>query len=220
VVVGYSNSGFGVEAFRWTSGGGMVGLGDIRWGSFGSYAYGVSADGSVVVGRGTSASAGVAFRWTSGGSMVGLGGLPGGSYDSHAYGVSADGSVVVGEGNSASGDEAFIWDSTNGMRSLKNVLENDHGLDLTGWTLKRAAGISDDGLIIVGYGVNPSSDYEAWMADLSPAGGVGSVGGAVGGIASMANKMELLAPWITLVALILLSATTVAIRRFRKKFKE
>ena len=29
VVVGFSNSALGQEAFRWTSGGGMVGLGDL-----------------------------------------------------------------------------------------------------------------------------------------------------------------------------------------------
>jgi hypothetical protein len=40
VVVGTSNN----EAFRWTSGGGMVGLGD------GSYANSVSGDGKIVVG--------------------------------------------------------------------------------------------------------------------------------------------------------------------------
>ncbi len=33
------------------------------------------------------------------------------------------------------GDEAFIWNSSQGMRSLKQVLTNDYGLNLTGWTL-------------------------------------------------------------------------------------
>src|SRR5262245_37489475 len=48
VIVGSSYSASGLEAFRWTSGGGMVGLGDLPGGSFGSAASGVSADGSVV----------------------------------------------------------------------------------------------------------------------------------------------------------------------------
>ena len=59
----------------------------------------------------------------------------GGSFFSEAWGVSADGGVVVGYGYSSSGREAFIWDTTNGMRSLKNVLEVDYGLDLSGWRL-------------------------------------------------------------------------------------
>jgi hypothetical protein len=44
--------------------------------------------------------------------------------------------------------------------------------------------------------------------------------GAVGGTASMANKIELLAPWIALVTLILLTIGVVASRRFGKKFKK
>src|SRR5262245_3228729 len=74
-VVGFSGLGAGQEAFRWTSGSGMVGLGDLSGGDFESSADAVSADGSVVVGygtRGTSISSREAFRWTSGGGMVGL----------------------------------------------------------------------------------------------------------------------------------------------------
>ncbi len=79
-----------------------------------------------------------------------------------AYAVSADGSVVVGTGEYAS-SRAFIWDQSHGMRNLKEVLENDYGLDLTGWTLTRATGISADGLTIVGYGNNG-----AWIAKIAP----------------------------------------------------
>jgi len=50
------------------------------------------------------------------------------------------------------------------MRSLKEVLTNDYGLDLTGWTLEHANGISADGRTIVGKGFNPSGRLEAWMA--------------------------------------------------------
>jgi probable HAF family extracellular repeat protein len=145
----------------------MVGLGDLPGGSFNSRAYGVSADGSVIVGYGNSASGSEAFRWTSGGGMVGLGDLPGGSFGSRANGVSADGSVVVGYDYSASGyGEAFIWDTANGMRNLKDVLVNDFSLNLTGWTLTRATGISANGLTIVGYGANPSGNTEAWGATI------------------------------------------------------
>lgn len=54
VAVGYSAGASGDEAFRWTSGGGMVGLGDLPGGSFDSQAHSTSADGSVVVGFGKS----------------------------------------------------------------------------------------------------------------------------------------------------------------------
>ena len=73
------------------------------------------------------------------------------------------GRVHVGFGYSASGKEAFIWDSTNGMRELDQVL-TDAGLDLTGWTVKSATAVSDDGLTIAGDGVNPSGLTESWVA--------------------------------------------------------
>ena len=79
VVVGSGSSASGSEAYRWTSGGGMVGLGELPGGSFINDAFGVSSDGSVIVGRSNSnPGQQEAFRWTSGGGMVGLGDLDGG----------------------------------------------------------------------------------------------------------------------------------------------
>ena len=170
VVVGLSNSVSGQEAFRWTSGGGMVGLGGLTGGNFNSLAFGVSADGSVVVGYSVSASGTEAFRWTSEGGMFGLGDLAGGIFESRAHGVSADGSLVIGFGAGVSVVwEAFIWDAANGMQNLQSVLEGQLGLDLTGWTLNKALGISTDGTTIVGWGTNPDGNIEAWIATLPSA---------------------------------------------------
>ncbi|MCZ8119373.1 MAG: HAF repeat/PEP-CTERM domain-containing protein, partial [Microcystis sp. LE18-22.4A] len=166
VVVGGSSSANADEAFRWTQATGMVGLSDLLGGGFGSDASGVSADGSIVVGWSRSTNGSEAFRWTQETEMVGLGDLPGGLFSSYATGVSADGSVVVGSGDSANDAEAFIWNSTQGMRSLQQVLTNDYGLDLTGWTLISAQAISADGLTVVGGGRNPSGNTEAWIARL------------------------------------------------------
>jgi probable HAF family extracellular repeat protein len=157
----------GFEAFRWTSSGGMVGLGDLAGGSFLSAATAVSADGSVVVGQGVSASGAEAFRWTSGGGMVGLGDLAGGSFFSVALAVSANGSVVVGQGTTASEVEAFVWDATGGMQSLTDVLSPSVGAALDGWTLSVANAISADGRTVVGQGTNPNGDTEAWLAYLA-----------------------------------------------------
>jgi probable HAF family extracellular repeat protein len=171
VIVGAAGSHSGVQAFRWTEASGMVGLGDLDGGDFGSFALGVSADGSVVVGRGTSDSGSEAFRceWneaTSTCPMVGLGDLPGGNFFSLAWGVSADGSVVVGEGRPDAGREAFIWDATNGMRSLKEALTREFGSSPGNWNLQMATGISADGLTVVGRGFNRSGDPEGWLARL------------------------------------------------------
>ena len=50
------------------------------------------------------------------------------------------------------------------MRSFKDLLVNDFVLDLTGWTLNEALGISDNGSTIIGYGTNPDGYTEAWVA--------------------------------------------------------
>jgi len=160
IVVGTSKSSMWNEAFIWTESTGMIGLGTLP-GSLGSSAYGVTEDGSIVVGRCYSGR-GEAFMWTASTGMVGLGFLPGWS-NSWARDVSADGSVVVGCCMTDIGWEAFIWDESNGMRNLKEVLENDFGLDLTGWTLNYANGISADGTVIVGRGDNPEGKREAWV---------------------------------------------------------
>ncbi len=44
----FTNPTFSGEAFRWRRAGGMVGPGDLPGGNFGSEAFFVSADGSVV----------------------------------------------------------------------------------------------------------------------------------------------------------------------------
>jgi probable HAF family extracellular repeat protein len=130
----------------------MIGLGYLA-GQTSNTASAVSADGSVVVGY--SPFGGEAFRWTQAGGMMGLGLLPGSSglgSGTFAKAVSADGSVVVGSGSTSSpGGEAFIWDPAHGIRLLSQVLTED-GIDLTGWTLQVATGVSGDGDTIVGFG--------------------------------------------------------------------
>ncbi len=169
VVVGFGNSVSGLEAFRWTQGGGMVGLGDLAGGSFQSNANGVNADGSVVVGYGSTVGGIEAFRWTQGGGMVGLGDLAGGGFGSIANDVNADGSVVVGWGSSVTGQEAFRWTQATGMESIRALLATA-GVDMTGWELSEARGVSASGNTIVGYGDNPSGQTEAWIARFGPEG--------------------------------------------------
>ncbi len=139
-----------------------------------TFAWGVSADGNVAVGersRGTYVTpfAGgdsdepnvslEACRWVNG-LPEGLGVLPGATR-SMAFDASGDGSSVVGCTLGPSEEiqgllvpyEAFLWTGQEGMRRLSDVLVGDCGLDLTGWTLTEASGISDDGLTIVGNGL-------------------------------------------------------------------
>jgi len=125
--------------------------------------------------------------------MVGLGDLPGGLFASQAYGVNADGSIVVGSGWTPEGKKAMIWDKTNGMRELEDVLANELGLDLTGWTLNHARGISADGFTIVGAGINPDGNYEAWVANINPIpipGAVWLLGSGLIGIVGIRRKFK------------------------------
>ena len=165
-IVGQGVSGDGPEAFRWTAGGGMSPLGDFAEGSFASNALDCSSDGSVVVGQGQSFAGPVAARWI-GGTMESLGMLPNASPPfSSAAACSADGSVVVGHSGSAIGVDAFVWTEADGMRSLRERLEAQgvHGMD--GWTAVQATGVSADGMVVVGWGYNPSGDTEGFVSQL------------------------------------------------------
>lgn len=175
VVVGHSGREVApgvdtTEAIRWSQGDGVQGLGDLPGGATSSAARGISADGSVVVGWGSTEDGTAPFRWTVAGGMQSLGTLPGNHLHGQATDASADGSVIVGW----SGDTrewtlesvAFIWDEQHGRRDLRQLLINQ-GADLTGWTLADASAVSDDGRTIVGRGLNPAGEGEAWIATLA-----------------------------------------------------
>jgi hypothetical protein len=170
VVVGYNGQFLEHRGFRWTELSGMVDLGSLVDDGYiidfplpPPYIIpnSVSADGSVIVGF----SSGRAFRWTQETGMVGLLPSPNNGYDvgGNARDVSADGSIIVGY----SGLGAFHWTQETGMVSLKETLIGK-GLDVSGWTLYEADAISADGFTIVGRGINPSGQYEGWVANLSP----------------------------------------------------
>jgi probable HAF family extracellular repeat protein len=168
VIVGSAKLTDSREAFRWSAEDGMVALEELPGGTPFSAAYDISPDGSVIVGFSNSALGTEACRWTDEEGVVGLGDLDGGDFRSTATAVSADGFVIVGRGTTETGAPlapgvAFIWDAESGMRDLRQMLIEDFGLDLDGWSLRMAAGISDDGSVIVGWGKNPAGHTEGWI---------------------------------------------------------
>lgn len=162
VIVGESVSTRGsAEAFRWDHEVGMRGIGFLPGGNV-SIARGTSGDGGVIIGMGRSINGTEAFRWDEVTGMQGLGDLPGGGFSSDATDVSADGSIIVGSGTSGPGTRAIIWDVENGIRDLEVVLSL-MGVDVSGWRLSKAWGVSADGRTIVGTGTNPAGEAGGWI---------------------------------------------------------
>jgi uncharacterized membrane protein len=168
VIVGSGVSSNGIEAFRWTAGEDMVGLGDLPGGGFFSEAYGVSADGLVVVGRsaGRNPFTYSAFRWTAQTGMVEIPPISGNLLTVTAEAISGDGNVIVG--GTVGGDHAFVWDQFHGTRDLNSLLV-EQGVDLGGWTLRIARGVSYDGLTITVEGLPPDRQrFQPCLVTLDP----------------------------------------------------
>jgi probable HAF family extracellular repeat protein len=155
-----------VHAFRWTATGGLRDLG-VTTGTE-SLAWGVSADGQVVVGEARS-SLGFwrAFRWTASLGMRDLGTL--GGPMSTAHGASRDGSVIVGKSlinGITTSLRAFRWTPAGGMRDVRQLLLEAGVMSVQPWILSVAAGVSDDGTVIAGWGFGPNQTWEPWVAVL------------------------------------------------------
>jgi probable HAF family extracellular repeat protein len=170
VIVGQSGSNGVNSAFRWTASSGMAGLNGLPGGGTFSSATAVSSNGQVVVGWSNTSNdiygTRAAYRWENG-VAIDLGDLPGGGNHNWAEDISADGSIIVGySGDVVQNREAFIWDGQHGMRNLKDILVSDFGLNLTGWSLREATGISDNGMVIVGKGTNPDGFEQGWVATI------------------------------------------------------
>ncbi len=165
-VVGDSSTSSGLRAVRWdvsqgTGAIGAISLGTLPGGIY-SDAEAISLDGQTIVGHGNTNGVVVPWRWTESGGMVSLG-LPAGATEARATAVNGDGSVVVGHsGNFTS--SAFMWTPATGAVDL-NVYLRTLGIDLTGWTLNKATGVSGDGRVIAGFGQYGGID-QAWVATI------------------------------------------------------
>lgn len=148
----------------WRTGENIIGTGSPVGGT--TSILNLSANGNYAVGdvyiSGISNSA---MRWSEEEGALEIGTL--GGFTAQGLGVSNDG-VVVGFSQAFEDPEyyAFIFTEENGMQNLQEVLQNNYGLDLTGWKLSVATAITSDGKTIVGYGVNPDGKTEAWRVVL------------------------------------------------------
>jgi len=129
----------------------------------------ISEDGNFIVGD-TYHGSYYARRWDGTDDWpINLGKLPGDT-DAFAYACTDDGQIVVGRSDN-DGSDRHAWVCTfdeNGdpdLVPLADYATGEMGLDandLTGWTLSEAQDISGDGSMIVGKGINPSGNTEAF----------------------------------------------------------
>ena len=157
-VIGDLTSVFGRrEGYRWNANGDLLRLPTLDlFEDIYSVPTAISPDGLTIVGHRIQADGDVrAFVWSQrGGETLDLRDALAVALD-----VSADGGVVVG----STGSQAVIW-SRDDFRDIQSILESN-GLELQGWNLTHATGVSADGNTIVGFGMGPRGQ-EAWIATI------------------------------------------------------
>ena len=181
----------GTRAFRWTSGSGMTDLGALP-GQVWALGEAVNTNGTVATGRyNTGGERG--YRWTAATGMVSLGNTPNGGPTVRPRAINGDGTVIIGECfDPVAGFAAFIWTPSLGVQFLSAHLAA-RGVNLTGWQITDATGISADGSAMCGRGTFDGMEMGWVVRGLScgtaTQGGWGNSSGCVGATAGInANR--------------------------------
>ncbi|UVO53568.1 autotransporter domain-containing protein [Sphingomonas sp. SUN039] len=156
---------FDRAAFRWSETGGMSRLVDLSAAPVGgtvrshSIASGISRDGTTIVGESRGSTGQVQAVYWRGSAINSLGFLPGvaaptgtgtnAAGATHALAANLDGSVIVGRASTATLDRAWRWTASGGMQDL-NVFAANAGINLGGYVLTDAVGLSDNGEVVTG----------------------------------------------------------------------
>lgn len=103
------------------------------------------------------------WRWTAQGGLEDLP-LPAGFVSGNVWGSSSDGAVLVGDVYDANftNYRGVVW-SDSGVQTIESYLTG-FGIDMTGWTIGTCHGISQDGMTLVGVGLNPEGQTRGWVA--------------------------------------------------------
>ena len=161
----------------------------------GAYAYGQSADGSVVVGNVYVSGTARTAIWRGTNPVEELGSLGGETANHQARAISRDGQHIAGLSSSPFGMEAFLWTPETGMVGLGSLSVPFQS---------EAAGLSSDGRVVVGYSFRRGYEPFRWTAEsgmeglgdlpggsiLGDALGVNADGSVVVGYASSSKGQE------------------------------
>lgn len=191
VIAGYSNTDLidGTDAqvgFIRTDATGLLPIGVFPAGEPVTQINDLSADGLTAVGT-VNDNPDRAFSWSNARGLIELPDVPGGAQQAEALAVNRNGSVIVGIGNDAGGIVATVWINGGPAQSLETILTNQ-SVNLNGWQLWEARGVSDDGVTIVGRGINPSGNPEGFVAEINP------------GVPAPVNDVDLSVPFGTIDA--------------------
>lgn len=90
-------------------------------------------------------------------------------YGTMATAISSDGRKIVGWAGPEGGgpDLAIVWDASGALRTISELLTEDGIAASAGWSLTRARGISADGRVIVGEGIDPEGTARGWIVTLA-----------------------------------------------------
>ncbi len=150
------------QPYLYTSNAPIQDLGLLAGRHIDTFVNGLSSNGKVVIGN----ASGRGWRWDAARGMHPIPFLQENDFAIYPIDLTADGSVIVGTTHASTDPTerfpSFIWTQELGTQNLEAFLSAQYGLSLDGWSLSRVSGISDDGHVIVGGGVNPQGQLEAW----------------------------------------------------------
>jgi outer membrane autotransporter protein len=132
--------------------------------------FAISHDGSVILGNVVDINnADPAIEWVgSNATPTILGMLPGGSF-SEAHAISANNRVIVGNGDEASSigyATAIEWVDGGPVERVSDAL-TAKGVNVTGWDLQEATGVSANGNIVTGFGTDASNNNVVFLANIA-----------------------------------------------------
>lgn len=164
-----SGTGPGARAFRFVQGSGVTAI-PLPAGGTWNNALAVSPSGSIALVAGDSPTAPngeVYLHNAAGGALTALG-SPNGAYSPvNVGGITADGALVFVSFNESEANSGAYLRNSRGWHDLQSIAVQA-GVDLTGWRLSAASGISADGTLVWGTGVH-HGNREGWVMEF-PAG--------------------------------------------------